>query len=161
MKKILGFLAFVLFAGAVSAATTPNSIVTAQTPSRGIVQFLQGTDSPGTYKTLYTAGTNGSIIKGLFVTTNDPSASHLVTCQLVNGGVKYGGVAATIAISSGFANAVPQVNLMSPSNWLGLPLDSDGNPYLLMNSGDTLQCTYATTLTSTDLINIIAITSDF
>ena len=36
------------------AAVTPNSDVTPQTPNNGKVQFLQGTDSAGTYKTLYT-----------------------------------------------------------------------------------------------------------
>lgn len=164
MRNILALGSFllVLFVGAFAqAATTPNSIVTAQTPNRGLVQFLQGTDSAGTYKTIYTAGANGSIVKGLFATSNDGSASHLVTCQIVNGGVKYGGVAGTVSINSGFANIAPQVNLMSPTNWVGLPLDSDGNPYFTLVSGDTLQCTYATALTSATLLNVVAVAADF
>lgn len=164
MKNILAavFFIFLLIIGSVSqAATTPNSVVTAQTPNRGIVQFLQGTDSAGTYKTLYTAGANGSIVKALFSNTNDASTGHTVTCQIVNSTVKYGGVSVNVAANSGFSNSFPSVNLMAPVVWPGLPLDSDQNPYLILISGDTLQCTYATALTSATLLNIVTVVSDF
>jgi hypothetical protein len=46
---------------------------------------------------------------------------------------------------------------MSPTNWPGLPIDAWGNPYLILNSGDTLACTFASALTSTDVINLVAI----
>lgn len=164
MKKML-FLVWVMLLGAfcddARAATTPNSVVTAQTPNRGIVQFLQGTDVAGTYKTLYTASANGSKIISLYTNNNDGSAQHLITCQIVNGGVKYGGVALTTVSNAGFANATPAQNLFNATVWPGLPLDSDGNPFLYLISGDTLQCTFATALTSTDLINIVAVAADF
>ena len=108
MKKILSLtLASLLMASSAFAAVTPNSVVTAQTPNRGITQFLQGTDSAGTYKTVYTAGANGSKITGLFMNNNDALATHLVTCQIVNTAVKYGGAALTSVVSAGFATAVP------------------------------------------------------
>lgn len=143
------------------AAVTANSIVTAQTPSRGIVQFLQGTDSAGTYKTLYTAGANGSRCFGMWTTNNDGSATHLVTVQVVNTSVKYGGVALTTVSNAGFANATPAQNLMSSTNWPGLPVDNAGNPYIALNNGDTIQATFATALTSSDLINIMAVCADY
>lgn len=161
MQRVFPFLIALLFSFPAFAATTPNSVITAQTPNRGIVQFLQGTDSAGTYKTVYTAGSNGSKIVGLFSTNNDSSVTHLITCQVVNGGVKYGGVSITSVLSAGFANVTPAQNLLSPTNWAGLPTDSDGNPFLYMISGDTLQCTFATSLTSTDLINIVTVAADF
>lgn len=163
LKKVIFSVLFIFgFIGFAQAAVTANSVVTAQTPSRGVVQFLQGTDVAGTYKTLYTAGASGSMVKGLIVTTNDPSAAHLVTCQVVNTAVKYGGVAVNVPVSSGFANAAPPVNLMAAGNWVGLPLDQNGNPYFQMNSGDTLQCTFATALTSTDVLNVVAaVTADY
>ena len=147
--------------GIAEAAVTPNSFVSPQTPNRGIVQFLQGTDTAGTYKTLYTAGANGSRCYGIWSTNNDASATHLLTLQIVNGGVKYGGVAITSVESAGFANATPAQNLTSATNWPGLPVDQYGNPYIQIVSGDTLQATFATNLTSTDLINIVASCSDF
>jgi hypothetical protein len=143
------------------AATTPNSVITPQTPNRGIVQFLQGTDTAGTYKTLYTAGTNGSKCVALYTNNNDASATHLITVQIVNATILYGGVALTSVSSAGYVSGTPAQALMTPALWPGLPLDSDGNPFLILKSGDTLQATFATALTSTDLINVYAICSDF
>jgi len=143
------------------AAVTANSFVTPQTPNRGIMQFLQGTDVAGTYKIIYTAGANGSRCYGLITTNNDPSATHLLTIQINNGVIKYGGAALTTVSSAGFANGTPAQNLLSSSVWPGLPLDQYGNPYIQLINGDTLQATYATALTSGDVINIVASCSDF
>ena len=162
MKKFwIALLAFALAAGTAFAAATPNSFVTPQVPSRGIVQFLQGTDSAGTYKTLYTAGSNGSRCYAIWSTNNDGSATHLLTIQIVNGGVKFGGTAITTVSSAGFATGVPGQDLMGSGAWVGLPRDQYGNPYIQLVSGDTLQATFATNLTSSDLINIVASCSDF
>lgn len=132
-----------------------------QTPTLGVVQFLQGTDVAGTYKTLYTGAANGSKIIGIWETNNDASATHLVTVQIVRSAVKYGGMAITTANSDGFANGAPAKNLMSAANWPGLPLDSDGNPYFFLESGDLLQATFATALTATDVINLTCVAADF
>lgn len=143
------------------AAVTANSNITPQTPNRGIVQFLQGTDAANTDKTLYTAGANGSICKGMTATTNDGSTAHLITVQLKNGSVDYGGTAVNVPVSSGFASGAPPVNMMSSTNWPGLPLDSDNNPFIYLISGDTLQAQYASTLTSAKVANVIVVCSDF
>jgi hypothetical protein len=143
------------------AATTPNSFVTAQTPNRGIVQFLQGTDVAGTYKTLYTAAANGSKCNGMYLTSDD-ATSHLVTIQLTNGGIRYGGIAINSGTTTpGFANGAPAIQPMSQANWPGLPIDSDTNPYILLVSGDTIQATFATALTSSTRINIYVSCADF
>ena len=143
------------------ATTTANSIVTPQVPNRGIVQFLQGTDSAGTYKTLYTGGANGSKCVGIYATSNDASASHLVTVQIKVSTVYYGGMAVTVPVNSGFANAAPAVNMMAPANWPGLPIDSDGNPFFYLAASDLLVATFATNLTSTDVLNLVAVCADF
>lgn len=143
------------------AATTPNSIVTPQTPNRGVVQFLQGTDNAGTYKTLYTAGANGSRCYGMLMNNNDTSTTHLVTVQIVNATVKYGGTALTTTLDAGFANSSTAQPLMSSSVWPGLPVDQYGNPYVQLVSGDTIQATFATTLTTSTLINMYTSCSDF
>lgn len=162
LKRALGFVCGLAFlSSAAFAAITPNSIVTPQTPTRGVVQFLQGTDTAGTYKTIYTAGTNGSRCNALWSTNNDASATHLLTVQIVNGGVKYGGIAITTAVNQGFANGVAAINLFSPTNWPGLPIDTAQNPYLQLASGDTLQGTFATALTASDLINLVASCQDY
>lgn len=161
MKRILLALATLFAIGQSFGAVTANSVVTPQTPNRGIVQFLQGTDTAGTYKTLYTAGANGSKCFAMWSTNNDASATHLITIQIVNSAVKYGGTALTSISSAGFLTAVPAQSLMTSTIWPGLPVDSDGNPYILIASGDTIQATFATALTAADVLNIVATCSDF
>ncbi len=154
-------LCLVLRAGVGEASVTPNSVVTAQTPSRGIVQFLQGTDTALTYKTLYTAGANGSRCNGMWATNSD-SVNHLITVQIVNTAVKYGGTAVTVPTTAGFANGVPAQALMTAALWPGLPLDSDGNPFIALNSGDTLQATFATAfVTGSTVVNAVVACADF
>lgn len=160
-RAIAALAALAMLSSVAFAAPTANSIITPQTPTRGIVQFLQGTDTAGTYKTLYTAGSNGSRCNALWSTNNDPSATHLLTVQIVNTAVKYGGVSITTAVNQGFANAVAPMNLLSPTNWPGLPLDTAQNPYLQLASGDTLQATFATALTASDVVNIVASCQDY
>lgn len=153
-----------------TAATTPNSTVSPQTPNLGKVQFLQGTDSAGTYKTLYTGGASGSKITAIYVTSFDPSATHLVTVQISSSASAhcspatscYGGTAVTIPVSSGSANGAPAVNMMSSQNWPGLPRDSDGNPYIYLPANTwTVEVTFATALTSTDWLSAVAVAADF
>lgn len=161
--RLLGVLtlALLLSSGQAFAAVTANSVVTPQTPNRGIVQFLQGTDTAGTYKTLYTAGTNGSKCIAGWENNNDASATHLITIQIVNGGVKYGGVAFNTIANDGFADAKPSRSWLSPAFWQGPALDSDGNTFIYLANGDTLQATFATAITSADLINLGVICADY
>jgi hypothetical protein len=160
--RLVSFTAFLcLVACDLHAAGTGNNFITPQTPNRGWTSFVQGTDSAGTYKTIYTGGTNGSLCKALIETNNDGSATHLVTVQLVIGAAKIGGTAVTTASNDGFANGVPPKNFMLSTIWPGLPLDSDGNPFIFLASADTLQATFATSLTASDQINLYAKCDDY
>lgn len=163
MRKLLAIACAGLLALSIPAlaAVTPNSVVTPQTPNRGIVQFLQGTDVAGTYKTLYTGGANGSKCIAIWETNNDGSATHVITVQVVNSTVKYGGVAQTTASNDGFASGTPAKSMFNTSLWPGLPNDSDGNPFIFLANGDTLQATFATALTTSDVINLEAVCMDF
>ena len=161
MKRFLLGAALIALLGPASATVTGNNFVTAQTPNRGIVQFLQGTDTAGTYKTLYTAGANGSRCYGGYETNNDGSATHLVTIEVVNATIKYGGVAFTTASNDGYANSTPAKAFMSSTNWPGLPIDNNSNPYLALASGDTLQATFATALTASDKISLVVVCADY
>jgi hypothetical protein len=159
-----------LFLGSVGvalAAVTPGSIVTLQAPAVGMVQFLQGTDNAGTYKTLFTAGvggtasSSGSKCNAMWLTTDDGTATHLVTVQVSRGGIRYGGVAVATTLGQGFVNGTPPLNLFAPTIWPGLPLDSDGNPYLQLMAGDLIQATFATALTAATRISIVVSCGDY
>lgn len=177
MKRILLTLAMVCgMAAPLWAAVTPNAVITAQTPSRGILSFgatasCTGSGTPytcctgsgtgctiGTYSTAYTAGTNGSRCNAFWVDNNDPSATHIITCQLVNTSNKYGSYSLTTVSPAG-ATSFNQATLMPSSSVVGS--DSDGNPFIELNSGDTLQCTFATAITSGDQIDVHTHCADF
>lgn len=171
IRRLLIALAAIGTIAAIGPATAAvsNNPVYVQTPNRSSTTFVQGTDAAGTYKTIYTGGANGSKIKGVFVTSNDGSASHLVTVQISTSSSAHcspqsnclGGAAVTVASNSGFANATAAVNFMSATVWPGLPLDSDGNTYFYLKSGDTLEATYATALTSSTQLAVTVIGEDF
>lgn len=149
--------------GTPTLAAVTATPVFVQTPKAAKIQFLNASVA-GTYVALYTGGANGSKITGLYAASSDGTAAHVVTCGIQNTSVNYGGSAVNVPLNSGFANAVPAVNLMSATNWPGLPLDSDGNPFIYLTSAsDILVCTFATTVTSgaANTLNVIAIGADF
>lgn len=151
------------------AATTPTPVFV-QTPKLGSCTFVQGTDSAGTYKTCYTGGANGTKITGIWISSNDGSASHLVTVQVSTSTSAHcspqsnclGGAAVTVPVNSGFAAGAGAVNVMSAANWPGLPIDSDGNPYIyLTGSTMTIEVTFATALTASTQLAVSITAGDF
>lgn len=155
----------VLCLAAPSWAAVSNQPVFVQTPQTEGASF---TANPGTYKTIYTGGQNGSKITGIFCTSNDTAVIHLVTVQISTSAsghcgtqsTCYGGAAVSIPINAGFANTIPAVNMLD--SFSGLPVDSDGNPYIYLSSTSwTLEATYATALTGSTQIACSAIGADF
>lgn len=145
-------------------AVTANSLVTPQTPKITPQNFVQGTDSAGTYKTIYTAGSNGSKIVGINVTTDDGSATHVLTLVLTRSATDYVLGAYTLPVNSGTDGSAATVDLLAggPSTLIkGLPFDNDGQRYLFLESGDTLRLTFATALTASKRINVLTIGADF
>lgn len=159
MKRIGIVLLWLTLAGSASAAVTANSVVTAQTPNNGKQNFVQGIDSAGTYKTIYTAGANGSRCNGIVVANDDASATHVVTFEIVNGGTSYHYM--TFTTTSPASGSYSTVSALSNTIWPGLPIDSDANAYIQLVSGDVLKATFATALTSADEIDVFASCSDF
>lgn len=143
-------------------ATTPNSVITVQTPKMDVQQFSTA-DTPGTYKTLAQGASNGTKVNGIWATSND-STAHTMTVQLQRSGINYGGVTSTIPTSAGFSASSPAVNMMAPASWPGLPVDSDGNPFLFLQSTlDLLVATYSIAISTgiSGVINAAAVRGDF
>lgn len=142
------------------AAVTATPVFV-QTPNIGNQTFISGTDSAGTFKTIYTGATNGSKCVGLYAISNDNTATHLLTVEIIHGATTTPIEAVTIPLS-GVANTYGvTLNLWSPANFPGMPVDSDGNPYIYLTNGDTLKMTFATAITATDQINVVATCADF
>jgi len=86
--------------------------------------------------TVFTGGTNGSKVVALLGTSTDSVSWNVEVAWVRTSNVQ---ILTTVTVpgNSGFANAVPSVNLWGYI--VGLPLDSDGNPFMfLANTGDTI-----------------------
>lgn len=131
------------------ATTTPNSAITIQSGNVGIGTY---TANPGTYSTIYTGATNGSMVKGLIASNLDTTTDHVVTCRIVS---------ASSVVGLQLQQTVPhQTGVIAPVNLLsaapGLPVDQWGNLFTYLPYNYTIQCTYATALSN----NYVAITTE-
>lgn len=130
-----------------------------QAPKNGNVQILPA-DASG-LKTLYTGGVNGSKINAIIVTSTDTAARD-VQWGITVGAVFY--ILGTVAVplTSGFINSAPAVNLLDLTKTPGLPLDSDGNPFVFLASASyTLQVKALTTVTAAKELDFNAIAADW
>jgi hypothetical protein len=69
-----------------------------------------------------------------------------------------------LPVNSGGDGSTPAIDLLNggPAALLqGLPVDSDGQKYLFLVSGDTLALTFATALTAAKNIYCVAVSGDF
>lgn len=138
---------------------TANSVVTPQTPNRDVVRFVGTTDTTLTPKSLSVAGANGSDIVGLWITNG--ATAHNVTAIILNNSTSYIANVVAVGANAGQNGTALAVNMLSSSVWPGLPVDGNGNPFLRLVSGDTLQLEYATAQGTGDTIYGFAIRADY
>lgn len=164
LRKVLILLGVLGFAPP-AFALTANSPYFLGVPNRGLVRFVQGTDSPGTAKTLYTVASGGSRCTGIFVSNNDAGAAHLVTITDVNGGVTYllGGLITVSPASTTVGPVMQQItSVPSAPGILPLPRDGTGNDYIQGISGDVFKINFATAFSTTGSeIDVYASCGDF
>jgi hypothetical protein len=127
-------------------------------PTNGKVKIVNADGQ--TQKTVYTAGANGSKITALVASSTDTSGVD-VQVSITNGGTSYPIGTVNVYAGAGNSGTTNAVNLLNLNNMPGLPVDSDGQPYLLLISGDTLTLSALTTVTSAKQIAVSAIGGDF
>ena len=159
-----------LFAAQPAIAAVTNTPIFPQTLKNTKTCYVQGTDTAGTYKTIYTGGANGSKIVAIWAGTND-DVSHLVIVRhssstsdhCATNGTCSSGAAVTVAASSGYAASTPVINMVSTTNWPGLPADTDGNPFMFLSDNtQTIEATFATAFsTAGEHVCFNVIGSDF
>lgn len=118
-----------------------------------------------TLKTIVTAGTNGTKVELLSVTSTDTAAKDI---QLwINDGTTSAllGTASIIA-TSGFINSAPAISLFNALNTSGQPLimstfDSNGNKYLYLKTGWSLKVGTTANVTAAKTIYVTAQYTDF
>lgn len=142
------------------AATVPNEPVYPRTPKRYMQRFVPA-DAAGTYKVVVTGNsTVGNVIgtrcHALYVTSSD-TATHAVTFRLNStalGASPFPGpIITTIAAT---ASVQTPVNVFSSTVWPGLAPSSDGGFQLILEPSQTLEATYASTITAATIIGIHA-----
>ena len=90
------------------------------------------------FVSVLTGNTNGSKVVSLMATNTD-GAAKTVMVQVNKAGSNTYLFSANVAAASGFDGVTPAVNLLSSTYAPGLPVDNDGQPYLLVNVGDIIQ----------------------
>ena len=136
-----------------------NVPVFVQTPNRGIYQYTNGNGT--TAETLYTAATNGSKVTAIIATSTDTS-NRTFNIFLHNGSTSYLLATAIVPASSGLDGSTPSVNCLNSGLIPGLPVDNDGQQYLFLVSGDTIQVQLTTSsVTSGKFVNFYAVAGDF
>jgi hypothetical protein len=137
-------------------AFTQNIAATfAKQPQNGKVQIANA--DAQNQKTVYTAGASGSKVTALIAQSTDTSARD-VQVSITNGGTSYPLGTISVPIGAGNSGTVPSVNPLNSSQLPGIAVDSDGNPYLHLISGDTLTVSALSTVTAAKLITVTAAT---
>lgn len=116
-------------------------------------------DSANTKKTIVTPGTNGSKVVAVFATSTETANARVAQLWLTRSATSFLLGSMNVPVNSGFDGTVASANLFSLMTCL--PVDADGQPYLLLQSGDTLQVSFTTQVASGKEIDVTAIYGDF
>lgn len=136
-------------------ATTPSFV---GAPNVGVQQILPADTTA--WKTLFTAGASGSKVAALNLQSTD-TVARVVQVSILRSAVNY--ILGCINVPAGAGNdgVTPAVDALLATLVPGVPLDNDGQHYLLLKSGDVLQISTQVTLTAAKAINAVAIGGDF
>lgn len=129
-----------------------------QTPKITSVAFVNA-DAANTKKTIHTAGVNGAKVLNISASSTD-TANRIGQLWLTRAATSYLLASAIVATLAGTEGVTPSQNLI-PTSLLTLPVDNDGQPYLFMESGDTLQVSFTAQVTAAKEIDVTCIAGNF
>lgn len=113
-----------------------------------------------TAKTVFTAGSNGSKLELLTVSSTDTSDRD-INIFVTRAATNYLISTVKIPLSSGNTNALPAIDIMKSVQIPALTFDANGNKYLYLKSGDTLTVATTTTVTAAKTVTILSQGGDF
>ena len=138
----------------------PQTKAAALLSTTGAFTFAANSSSTTNLVALYAAGTNGSTIESIFVSSTDTSARDLILILQI-ASVNYVLTTIAIPLNSGFTNAVIPVDLFRNSQVPGLSFDVSGNRQLILPASSTLYVGTLTAVTSAKQISVLASGGDF
>jgi hypothetical protein len=113
-----------------------------------------------TVKAVLAAGTNGTKVEMLAVTSTDTTARDL-GIYLTISATSYLIGTVSIPITAGFTNAIVTVDILRSTQLPFLPFDAMGNRCLYLASGTTLSVGTLTTVTTAKQITITCMGANF
>jgi hypothetical protein len=156
MRRLLAAL-FCLLPVVVLAAVTATPVFV-QNPKQPKVQITNANGT--TAQTLYACDADGTKVTGLIATSTDTVARDL-QILVTRSATDYVLATVTIAAGAGTVAGTAPVNLLTTTNFPGLPTDSDGNPYFYCESTDTLKAGLLVAVTAAKVVNVVAVAADF
>lgn len=111
-------------------------------------------------KTVATAGSDGSKLVALIATSTD-TANRVASIYLTRSATSYLLGSVAIPLASGSDGSTAGINLLSSSLIPGLPVDNDGQTYIFLESGDTLQVAMQVAVTAAKEIDVLAVFGNF
>lgn len=136
-------------------AATPIFVATV---NDGVAQIANADAS--NLKTLVTAGASGTKVTGINLSSTD-TVSRVIQLWITRSSVNYLIGSVTVVAGAGNDGATASVAVLSSSLLPNFPLDNDGQPYMLLKSGDVLSISSTTTVTTAKTVNGYAVAADF
>lgn len=120
--------------------------------------------SPTNTKSIFTAGSEGSVIKTLIIATDDTSAGiYNFYISTDSGTTKYLLFSVAVPALSGFGSGTTaNIDILGSAVVLGLPIDQSGKSVLPMKNGAILYAAKQTSaVTASKTTHIVGIAEDF
>jgi hypothetical protein len=127
-------------------------------PLLGLAQIL--TEDASDQKTVLTAGAAGAKVTSVFALSDD-SSPRVITLSVLRSGVNYPIAVVSVPGPSGTNGTAPAVDILDATLLPVLPVDNDGQRYILLEPGDELQVNSGSTVTTSKFVSVVAIGADF
>jgi len=111
-------------------------------------------------KTLLTPGSNGTKVTAINLSSTDTS-SRIIQVWITRSAVNYLLGSVTLPALAGNDGVTGTIPVLSSSLIPNLPVDNDGQAYLLLKNGDVLSISSTTTVTSAKNVFGYAVGADF
>jgi len=139
---------------------TPQMKAAALLSTTGAFTFAANSAVTTNLVSLYAAGTNGSTIESIMVSSTDTSARDLIILIMISS-VLHVVTTLSIPLNSGFTNAVVPVDVFRHSQVPGLSFDVNGNRQLILPASSTLYVGTLTAVTAAKQISVLVSGGDF
>jgi hypothetical protein len=140
---------------------TQNPVATRVKVPQGTFTQISNSTGGNTWVNLFTANTNNTKLVGIIITNTD-TAAHVVQISGSNGTVNFFIGSANVAGNSGYDGVTNSVSFFNQSTMVNtLPQDNDGQSYLFVPAGNSIQAQVTTAMPFGKIMNFTSIYADF